>query len=48
MLGLFDGESMSEKMTIVFTGGGSGGHVLPALTLVESIALNEPDIKLFG
>lgn len=45
MLGWFDGEPMTKKMTIVFSGGGSGGHVLPALTLVESIAFNYPEVE---
>jgi UDP-N-acetylglucosamine--N-acetylmuramyl-(pentapeptide) pyrophosphoryl-undecaprenol N-acetylglucosamine transferase len=30
-----------EKRTIIFTGGGSGGHVMPAITLIDSLKNNK-------
>jgi UDP-N-acetylglucosamine--N-acetylmuramyl-(pentapeptide) pyrophosphoryl-undecaprenol N-acetylglucosamine transferase len=35
-----------NKKTIIFTGGGSGGHVIPALTLIAK--LNDFDIEYIG
>lgn len=32
--------------TVIFTGGGSGGHVIPALTLIRSVQKNHPRIHV--
>ena len=32
--------------TIIFTGGGSGGHVIPALTLIQEIKKNYSETKI--
>ena len=32
--------------TIIFTGGGSGGHVVPAITLIRHLQDNLPEIKI--
>jgi UDP-N-acetylglucosamine--N-acetylmuramyl-(pentapeptide) pyrophosphoryl-undecaprenol N-acetylglucosamine transferase len=36
---------MNKNKTIVFCGGGSGGHVIPALTLIESLKERDKDIN---
>ena len=33
-------------MTIIFIGGGSGGHVIPALTLIQEIKKNYSETKI--
>lgn len=37
---------MSKVEEIVFSGGGSGGHVLPAITLINHLKSNHPEIKV--
>ena len=32
--------------TILFCGGGSGGHVMPALTLIERIKMERPELRI--
>lgn len=40
---------MSSQKNLIFTGGGSGGHVMPALTILKEINKNsEYDIHYFG
>ena len=38
------------KKVIIFTGGGSGGHVIPGITLIKDIQKKYPDytIKYIG
>jgi len=38
--------SFLMKQTIIFTGGGSGGHVMPALTLINKLS-KQPDMSLY-
>ncbi len=37
-----------DKKTIIFTGGGSGGHVVPALTLISKLKEDNFNIVYFG
>ncbi|MCP4912450.1 MAG: undecaprenyldiphospho-muramoylpentapeptide beta-N-acetylglucosaminyltransferase [Oligoflexia bacterium] len=37
---------MSKVEEIVFSGGGSGGHVLPAITLINHLKKNHPEVKI--
>ena len=32
--------------TIIFTGGGSGGHVIPAITLIKYLREHSPDVSI--
>ena len=35
-----------KSQCIIFTGGGSGGHVMPAITIIQEILDNYPDFKV--
>ena len=34
------------KKVIVFTGGGSGGHVIPAITLIKNLRSDFPSVSI--
>ncbi len=33
-------------MNIIFSGGGTGGHIYPALTLIDTVKKKLPDTKI--
>ena len=40
-------KNMNKFKQIIFTGGGSGGHVVPALTLINAINESNLGINIF-
>lgn len=48
MMRLFLNKSQNKSHNIIFTGGGSGGHVVPALTLINDLKKNQFHIHYIG
>ncbi|MGH7193285.1 MAG: glycosyltransferase, partial [Candidatus Saccharimonadales bacterium] len=40
------GEPQSEVRTVVLTGGGSGGHIIPVLAVAAELKRRDPDIRI--